>query len=419
MKTAIVSINYRPELTGIGVYTAGMAEYLAQRGHKVDVYTAFSYYPAWRKSPEDRLCWYRKEVVGGVAVRRHWHYVPARPSAGKRMLHELSFIGSASLGYILGPRAGCTVIVSPSLFLGIPIALLARLKGSRTIFHVQDLQPDAAVDLGMLNPGLLAAFFYRLEKLTYRLCDRVSAVSTGMLQRIAAKGVPNDKLILFRNWANDDHIEPLPRETELRQEWNLGDRLVVLYSGNLGVKQDIGTLLDCAARTRDVAGIVYVIVGDGGEKPELMRRAEQLGLDSVVFKPLQPLERLAELLATADVSVIPQRPGVTDIVLPSKLGNILGSARPVVVAASGDTELGRIVNLADCGVLVPPGDGAAMADAVLQLHGNAERRQRLGENGRRYMEQYLGHRAILDSFADGLEALAPTWQRAAMARRSS
>lgn len=416
MKTAIVSINYRPELTGIGVYTAGMAEYLAQRGHDVDVYTAFSYYPAWRKLPADRLCWYRKEVLAGVCVRRHWLYVPSRPSAGRRMLHELSFIASASLGYLLGPRAGCTVIVSPSLFLGIPIALLARLKGSRTIFHVQDLQPDAAVDLGMLKPGLLATLFYRLEKLTYRLCDRVSAVSIGMLQRIAAKGVPKVKLILFRNWANDEHIVPLSNETSLRREWSLGDRLVVLYSGNLGVKQDIGTLLDCAARTRDLAGIVYVIVGDGGEKPELMRRADQMGLDNLVFKPLQPIERLAELLATADVSVIPQKPGVKDIVLPSKLGNILGSARPVVVAASGDTELGRIIGLADCGVLVPPGDAVAMADAVLQLYGDDGHRKRLGENGRRYMEQHMGHRVILDGFVQELEAMAPTWQRTATER---
>jgi colanic acid biosynthesis glycosyl transferase WcaI len=301
------------------------------------------------------------------------------------------------------------VIVSPPLFVGIPIALLARLKGSRTVFHVQDLQPDAAVELGMLKPGRLTRLFYRLERITYRLCDRVSTVGFGMLRRIAAKGVPENKLILFRNWANDDQVTPLSRETKLRQEWNLGDRFVVLYSGNLGVKQGLGSLLDCARQTRERKDIAYVIVGDGGEKAELMRAATEMGLDNVQFHPLQPLDRLSELLATADVSVIPQKAGTRDVVMPSKLGNILGSARAVVVAAPPDSELGRIVGLADCGVLVPPGEGEAMAKTILQLEADGERREQLGRNGRTYMEQHLGHTTILNNFAGKLEALVPTW----------
>src|SRR5262249_39493848 len=161
--------------------------------------------------------------------------------------HELSFVASVSLGYLCGPRADCTIVVSPPLFLGIPILLMARLKRSRTVFHVQDLQPDAAIDFGLLEPGALARFLFRVERATYRLADCVASIGAGMLRAIAAKGVPAEKMLLVRNWANDERVAPGSRNTWYREHWELRDRFVVLYAGNLGVKQGLSTLLQCAA----------------------------------------------------------------------------------------------------------------------------------------------------------------------------
>src|SRR5262249_5082275 len=154
-------------------------------------------YPHWRKAEEDRRL-YRREQVAGVVVRRHYLYVPAKPSALRRMLHEISFVASVSLGYLLGPRADCTMIVSPPLPLGVAIGLLARLRGSRTLFHVQDLQPDAAIEFGLLKKGALTRALFALERWTYRLCHRVSSISEAMVERIRAKGVPADRMILLR-----------------------------------------------------------------------------------------------------------------------------------------------------------------------------------------------------------------------------
>jgi colanic acid biosynthesis glycosyl transferase WcaI len=405
LKVAIVGINYRPDLTGISVYTTGLAEYLAGEGDCVDVYTGFSYYPGWRKNPKDQWRWFAREEIADVGVRRHYLYVPAQPSALKRMLHELSFVASVSLGYLFGQRADVTVIVSPSLFLGIPIALLAKLKGSATLFHVQDLQPDAAVDLGMLKPGLVTNIFYWLERMTYRLCDRISTISDGMRKRIIGKSVPAEKLSILRNWANDDQVCRLSRTTQFRCDWNLGSRFVVLYSGNMGVKQGLDSLLDCAEVMRDREDVVFVIVGDGGEKPKLMASAAARDLRNVQFQPLQPMEQLGELLATADVAVIPQKPGVADIVLPSKLGNIMASGRPVVVAAADGTELCSIVTESNCGRVVAQGDGRAMAEGVSAILADSLLASHLGENGVRYMEKNFGKSAILDSFRAELHSL--------------
>jgi colanic acid biosynthesis glycosyl transferase WcaI len=402
---AIVSINYAPERTGIAVYSTGLAEHLRAAGWSVRVHTAFPYYPSWTKRPEDAGRWFTRERVGDVEVHRSWLYVPRRPSALRRMVHEATFAFGALVAYLVQPRADVTVVVSPPLPIGVPLLVVARLKGSRTVFHVQDLQPDAAIDLGMLKPGALSGLLFAIERQTYRLADRVSSISHAMVARIRAKGVPSSKLVLFRNWAQDRTILPRDRDTPLRREWGLDDRFVVLYSGNLGRKQGLDLLLDAAALLREDPTVAIVVVGDGGEREALVARAGREGLSNVVFKPLQPLERLSELLATADVSVIPQKAGVTDIVLPSKLGNIMASARPVIVSADPASELAQVIRAADAGVVVPQGSASAIVEAVLALRANPRETARIGRSARAWMQAHLGERAILRDFESVLRGL--------------
>jgi colanic acid biosynthesis glycosyl transferase WcaI len=392
-----------------------MAEFLAHRGHLVTVHTGFSYYPAWRKRAEDQGRWYRRETIAGVALRRNYLYVPSRPTALLRMLHELSFVLSASLSYLFSPRADCTVIVSPPLPLGIPIALIARLKRSKVVFHVQDLQPDAALELGMLPRGALARLLLLAERWTYALAHRVSAISRSMHRRIVEKGVPTEKTLLFRNWANEDEIVPMPRETGFRQAWGLAGKSVVLYSGNLGVKQGLDLLLRAAAELKGREDVAFVICGDGGERPALEALAARDGLANVQFRPLQPVPRLGELLATADVSVIPQREGMAEIVLPSKLMNIMASARPVVAAARADSELAGIIEQAECGIVAAPGDAKAFAAAITRLLDSPAERERMGRQGRRFVEAHLSKHAVLRQFEGELRRLVAGGQHEARA----
>jgi colanic acid biosynthesis glycosyl transferase WcaI len=403
MRINIVSINYAPERTGIGVYTTGMAEHFAEAGWSVTVHTGFEYYPAWRKQPEDQGKLFRRQTMAGVSVRRCYLSVPARPTALKRMLHELSFSVSSALSYLFGPSSDVTVIVSPPLLLGPLIAVLGKLKSRHVVLHVQDLQPDAAVELGMLKPGLLTRMLYAVEGLGYRLVDRVSTISEPMRARIVSKGLPADSVFMVRNWANDALVRPQDRLTALRAAWGYGaDDIVVLYSGNLGRKQGLDSLLEVAASLREMTQLKFVIVGDGAEKQELVDLATSMGLANVAFQPLQPLERLSELLATADIGVIPQRKGMSDIVMPSKLSNILASGRPVVAAAVETSDIARILVDGKCGLLVAPEDVTAMRQGILDLAQSPELRQKMGEHGRRYVELRLSRSGILDEFAKDL-----------------
>ncbi|MEK6749682.1 MAG: WcaI family glycosyltransferase [Pseudomonadota bacterium] len=405
LKIAVISINYAPELTGIAVYTTGMAEHFAREA-PVTVYTGFSYYPQWKKQRPDQGVWYRREQRNGVDLRRSYIYVPSRPSAWKRMLHELSFVFSVSIAYLCGPRADCTVVVGPPLVLGLPVTLIAKLKKSRVIFHVQDLQPDAAVDLGMLKPGWMVNMLFTLERWTYRLADRVSTISEGMRKKIVYKGVQEDKVFIFPNWANAEQIIPKDSNTAYRKEWGLADSaFVVLYAGNMGVKQGLGTLLEAAALLDGLRNIFFVIVGEGGEKYRLTTQALRLGLKNVRFVGVQPFERLPDLLATADVSVVPQKKGVHDIVLPSKICNIMASQRPLIAAAPQDSEFARLVTESASGLVVEPEDPVTMADAIKLLYGAEVQRKTMGYNGRRYVERHLGYNAILGKFLGTMKDL--------------
>ncbi len=406
MRISIVSINYAPERTGIGVYTTGMAEFLAADGHDVTVHSGFQYYPEWKKLDADRGHAFRREQVNGVDLHRCYLYVPERPTSVKRILHELSFVISASISYLFSRRADLTIIVLPPLALGASIAVLAKFKRSATILHVQDLQPDAAVELGMLRPGLLTRTLYLLERINYRLAGTVSTISEGMRAKIIEKGVPKQKTMLFRNWANDSFIQPGSRLTALREEWGLSpDHFVVLYSGNLGRKQGLESLLASAAMVADMPGIQFVIVGNGAEQAELVSNAARLGLSNIQFRPLQPLERLSELLATADVSVIPQKRAVTDIVLPSKLSNILASGRPVVAASPPTSDLAQILREGDCGILVDPEDAGQMAAGIRRLASDPALCARFSTNARSYAEQHLLQASVIRRFAESLPPL--------------
>lgn len=400
---SIVSINYAPEITGIGVYSTGMARYLAAAGHRVVVHTGFPYYPMWAKAGSDRRTRFREHMEEGVRVRRNYLYVPTKPTVLRRILHELSFVMNATFSYLMGPKTDVTIIVSPPLFLGLPVAALAWIKGSKVLFHVQDLQPDAAVELGMMRRGFATRALFALERWTYRWADKVSAISPGMLRKIEAKGVDPRKLVLFRNWADDNVVKPQSRETRFRKSWELGDRFVVLYAGNLGVKQGLCSVLDAAERLRDRKDIVFVIVGDGGEKRNLMEHARRRALENVQFRPLQAISDLSELLATSDISIVPQRRAVSDIVLPSKINNLLGSGRPIVVCADVGTDLHRVITDANCGLVVGPDDSEALARALVTLCDSPEMRATMSANGRRLVETTLSQDVVLGQFQDWLQ----------------
>ncbi len=245
MNIIVWGINYTPELTGIAPYNTVLCEYLSSQGHAVRMVTSFSYYPEWRKRPEDRRRWYRLDRVNGVKVHRCWHYVPKQPSTLRRMLHELSFVATTFLRVVTLRKADVMVVVSPPLLLGFAAWLAGLITRAPFIFHVQDLQPDAAFKMGMMRQGPLMRVLYFLEAFSYRKAARVSGISQGMLREFERKGVPSSKLVHFPNGVVLPELAQLPPRRRFRRRMGFaeGDFLAV-YSGNLGVKLPVCWLMN-------------------------------------------------------------------------------------------------------------------------------------------------------------------------------
>lgn len=407
MRILIHGINYAPELTGIGKYTGDMAEWLAAQGHDVRVVTAPPYYPAWKLGDGYRGWRYRKECLNGVEVYRCPLWVPRRPSGSKRILHLAGFALAAlpvMLWQALCWRPALVMVVEPPLFCSPAALMAARLANGRSWLHIQDFEVDAAFELGLLPPGRLKKHLERVESWLMRRFDQVSTISEKMLARLDGKGVPAPQRVLFPNWVDTHSIHPLEQASPLRRELKIPeDAVLALYSGNMGAKQGLEILIEVASRVASAPHIQFVLCGDGALRETL--QAQAAGLKNVRFLPLQPSERLNQLLNMADIHLLPQRADVADLVMPSKLTGMLASGRPVVATAFSDTQVGRIV--ARCGLVVPPGNADAMANAVRYLADRPQERRQLGRQARQFCLQHWSREKILgDVFAE-IEHAAP------------
>lgn len=412
MRILIHGINFSPELTGIGKYSGEMAKWLAAQGHEVRVVSAPPYYPQWciadgfanRWSSESVQCTSFQENGGSLTVYRCPLWVPVKPSGLKRILHLASFALSSfpvMLGQIFW-RPSVVLVVEPPLFCAPHAWLAARLSGAKAWLHVQDFEVDAAFDLGILRAAWARRWVLFVERwLTHRF-DRVSTISDRMLERLRSKGVESNKAILFSNWVDLEAIHPMRDAGGFRRQLGISpDRIVALYSGNMGEKQGLEIVLEAAARLQGSVDVHFVLCGDGAARLRLQK--EHNGLPNVIWLPLQPLDRLNELLNLADIHLLPQRADVADLVMPSKLTGMLASGRPVIATALPGTQVASVCE--QCGLVVPPGDAGTFAEAVLSLAVDAPHRLNLGIKARAYAELNFGHDAILSRFESELQLL--------------
>ena len=412
LRIVLYTVNFAPEPTGIGKYSGEMAAWLAERGHMVRVVAAPPYYPAWKVEPGYAWPAYRREMWRGVEVFRSPLWVPKSPKGVARVIHLLSFVIS-SFPLLMRQvvwRPDLVITVAPA-FLCAPTGLLtARLAGALSWLHLQDFEVDLAFRMGLLKGRLLQRIVLRMERSLLRRFDSVSTISSRMVEQLLTKGVDVKKTRYFPNWADISQIKPNTNNTgRYRQELGVAENAcIVMFSGSLGEKQGLMAIPAAARHLAGRSDIVFVICGDGVMKPALQEAAS--GLAGVRFLPLQPVERLGELLCTADIHLLPQSPDAADLVLPSKLSGMLASGRPVISTCRPGTELYSLVSA--CGIVVPPEDAVALGDAIAKLVDATALRLELGRRARACAEANFERDAILGRIfgpieGDETSAVAP------------
>lgn len=381
-----ISPYYPPEKGVAAVCVSEFATRLVKRGYEVTVLTTVPNNPTGIVPPEYRGHVLQQEMRDGVRVVRVWSYVAPNKGFFRRILAQFSFACLAPLigGKAIG-RPDVIIVESPPLFDAIAGRMLAWLKRCPFIFTVSDIWPESAVQLGALRNQVLIRLSEWLEWSTYQQASLVWVVTEGIRNTLIQRGLPSKHIFLLTNGVDTTKFRPLPR-AQARAELGWVDRFTVLYVGSLGLSHGLITVLDAAEQIRDRDDIRFVLVGEGGEKADLVKEAQRRKLTNVTF--LDPLshEQVPHLLAAADVSLAhARRVPLFKGMLPIKMFEAMACARPLLLAVDGEAR--RLAEQeAGAAIYVEPENPTALASAILNLREHPDLAEALGQRGRAYVE---------------------------------
>jgi colanic acid biosynthesis glycosyl transferase WcaI len=407
LKILLYTANFAPEPTGIGKYSGEMAAWLVAQGHQVRVVAAPPYYPAWKLGEGYEWPLYRREMWQGVEVWRAPIWVPSKPNGMTRILHLLTFAISSvptMLRQIFW-RPEIVMTVAPAMVCAPTGWLVAKLSGGKAWLHIQDFELDMALQMKLLKSRWLEKSMFKIERWVLSWFDVVSTISNKMLDKLQAKGVATSQIRFFPNWVDITHIQPLSGPSSYRAELGIDANVkVLLFSGTLGSKQGLMVIPEAAKKLAHRKDLLFVICGDGMMKPQL--QAASNGLHNIRFMPLQPFEKLGQLLGLADVHLLPQSPEAADLVLPSKLSGMLASGRPVIATCKLETEIARVVS--KCGMVVPPEDSNALVNAIELIFEDDAARLELGIQARNYAKESFDKNNVLERLSNQLRFISNT-----------
>ena len=409
-KIVILSNNYQPELTGPASYITTLAEYLVSCGDSVTVLTSPPHYPHWKFYPGYGQSFYKRTEENGVDVVRGPLYVPASPTALKRIAYDLSYTLSSLLKGVTLRQCDVVICVSPPLTIGLTAEILGFLKKCPFILHIMDLIPDAPVALGMLKNQTIISALHRLEKHVYKAAGGIIAITPGFSRNLKKKGIQNlEKIALIPIWVDTDEINPTVDGTEFRRQFKIPlEDFVITYSGNMGNKQGLETLIEAAAlMPNGTSGNTrFLMVGEGAQKDYLFNLSKTKNLANTTFLPLMPRDQFPALLAASDVLAITQKKSVTDICLPSKLISNCAAGKPIIAAVDDNSETAHFISEAGCGVVSEPENPAALKNSIVTLHDHPNKAAQYGRNGRKHVEIHYNKNKVLSAYRNFIHEVA-------------
>ncbi|MEH2146924.1 glycosyltransferase family 4 protein [Nostoc sp.] len=399
MHILIYSYNYYPEPIGIAPLMTELAEGLVKRGHEVRVITGMPNYPQREIYDGYRGKWYVTEQKNGVTIARSYLRIRSKPNLVDRLLLELSFVFTSLPQAFKGRRPDVILLTVPPLFGTLPATIFGWLYNCPVVLNVQDILPEAAVRIGLLKNKWMIRTLAALEKFAYRTAHTISVITDGFRDNLVNKGVPVKKIVCIPNWVNINFIRPLPKQNN---SWisshQLDGKFVVLYSGNIALTQGLETVIEAAVYLRHIKDIVFVIVGESRALQRLQEYCLLNGADNVLLLPLQPREKLPEMLAASDVGLIVQKRNVISFNMPSKIPLLLASGRPIVGSVPATGTAAKAIELSGGGIIVEPESADAMAAAVYDLYANPTLGARLGNTGRQFAEENYSLEQALDRY---------------------
>ncbi len=397
LRLAVLCPHFAPDTAPTGEVMTRIVAELAGLGHEVHVVTALPWYRAHRLEDGWTGKLVRREVVPwGTITRVHPFPGDDKRNLVRRAVGFAGFSLLTGLTSLRGGRVDAVIAMSPPLTLGLTGWVTHLVRRGPLVFNIQDVFPDAAVQTGAISNRTVIAAARWLERISYHRAAAVTVLSDDLQANVAAKvrASRRSRVHVIPNFVDVEAIRPADRDTAYRRELAIGDEPVVMYAGNVGFSQSLDLVL---AAARELPHVTFVINGDGSARASL--EAEAVGLANVRFAGYQPKERLPEVLASADLHVVPLRAGLGSVSVPSKTYSILAAGRPVLAAVDPGTEVPRMVEAAGAGRVVPPDEPAAFVAAVREMVADPVALAAQGAAGRAWVEQHASPRAVAEAYA--------------------
>lgn len=365
--------------------------------------------------PGYRNRWLQREEVDGIQVIRTWMWLAANRGFGRRILNYLSFMLTAIFAACFAPRCDLVIGTSPQFFVGIAACVVAALRRRPFVFEVRDLWPESIVAVGAMRSGVMVNALHATARFLYRRAAKVIVVTEAFRRVLESYGVDPARIAVVSNGVDLEKFRPGERRNGIREELGLNGQFVASYIGTLGMAHGLETVLDAAHRLRHRDDIRFLILGDGADRERLRQRHQGADLPNVLFVEGQPHARIPDFLAASDaLLVLLRKTPLFETVLPSKLFEAMGAARPVILGVAGEAE--AVVRGGDCGIPIEPENSAELAAAVQYLHAEPAERARLGDNGRAFARQHYDRDTLAQRYSDILAALLAPQPAATPAR---
>jgi colanic acid biosynthesis glycosyl transferase WcaI len=395
LKILIVSPCYPPDLGPSAPLLGLLAESLVSLGNQVTVLAAVPHYPSGVVLSKYRHWPWAWETCNGVNICRVW--IPSGNRAN--LLHRsLTFLVYQVLATLAGLRLDYEVafIANPAIETVLPFVVLGLLRRKATVYAVWDVYPEVGIRIGLFRNRAIIQFVKWLEDICLCGAQRIQVLGEGLLADLSSHNIKIEDVAVILPWLDTKFLRPLPYKNDFSIAYELEDKFVVLYAGNFGPAQGLELILEAARLLSNYSEILFLFVGDGVEKDQLVAQAS--GLRNVRFLPLQPRECLPDVLASSSVSLVTLKSGMSFSSLPSKTFSILASGRPVVACVDTHSDIWNLIESSKAGRCVLPDRPNELANVILTLKNDPLLCEQMGINGRTWAEKYHSLDVVAEKF---------------------
>lgn len=420
MDILFLTENFPPETNAAATRVYERAVRWIAAGHGVTVITSAPNWPDGRVYPGYRNRWRSVETVDGIRVVRVRTFITPNKGVIRRTLDFTSFMAAAFVAGLFERRPDVVAATSPQFFTAVAGWALAKARGLPFVFEASDLWPASIPAVGAMQGSRILDLVEKLELFLYRQATAIVVLSPAFKSDLAARGIDAGKIAVVLNGVEPERYAPRPRDAALGRELGLPEGAFVAgYAGTHGLAHALEKVLLAAERLKDDPRIRILFVGAGATRDNMIREARRLGLDNVVFAPMQPKSRMPSVWSVCGAALVNLKDApLFAEVIPSKMFEAMAMGLPLIVAAP-EGEATRLLERWGAGLAVPPEDPERLADAIRRLAGDADLRKRLGAAGREAAQTHTRARqarimlAVLEASSSGAGATASSRAEAA------